>query len=348
VKGVGVRAVENIIGAREEGGSFQDLFAFCERIDTRLVNKGAIEALIKAGALDGLGGSRAQLMAGLEDAISVANARQRDAAAGQMTLFGAFESDAQVKEEVAKLPEVAPWPQPQLLQYEKEVLGMYVTSHPLAEYAEQIHYYSNANSTTLGQVGYSADVTIGGIIARVRYCVTKNGRAAGARMAMFTLEDLHGTAEGVIFPDALAEYEDLVQPDRMVFVRGKVDMRRDEPSIKVFAVYEMERAEEHLTKQVCIELGGEMTEVPGLKRLKELLARHGGKCPVQVELEARGGMRVVLGLDVGVRPGAGFCRELEALVGRGHYQLHGVLDRPGPVAAEPRHEEAAMAMEMVP
>jgi len=342
VKGVGVKAVEEIIRAREAGGRYETLFDLCQRLDLRAVNRAALEALIKAGSLDSLGGTRAQMAAALDEAMALASERQRDAQAGQLTLFAAFESDGAVRQEAARLPEVSPWPQQKLLQHEKEVLGLYVTDHPLAQFAEQIHYYSTAHSHTLREAPAGGEVILGGIITRVRYCVTKIGRSAGARMAMFTLEDLNGTVEGVAFPDVLAQYEDLLQPDRLVFVRGRVDFRREEPSIKATAAYAMEHAEEHLTNLVHLELSEGLLESGPLGRLKKLLGAHPGKCPVYAEVETAEHMRVMMQLAGGVRPNADFCRQLEALVGREHYRLLGAIDKPYARAGAGGEEEAAV------
>ncbi len=176
VKGVGERAVEEIIRAREEIGKFESIYQLCQHIDTRLVNKGALEALVKAGAFDSLGGHRGQTMAALEDAVRIGNELQKDKAQGQMSFFDAFEEDEELKEEAAKLPDVEPWPKPLMLQYERDVLGLYVTSHPLADYAQDIYYYSTAHTNTLTNLRPDSEVIIGGMISRMRYCVTKNGR----------------------------------------------------------------------------------------------------------------------------------------------------------------------------
>ena len=324
VKGVGNRAVEEIIRAREEAGRFDSIFDLCENIDGRIVNKGALEALIKAGAFDSLGGSRAQMMAALDDAVAMGSQMQRDAQRGQMTLFGAFESDQEVRESADRLPEVSPWPQPQLLQYEKEVLGMYVTDHPLAAHAQAIYHYSSANSETLRDVAANTEVIIGGIIARMRNLVTKNGRGAGSRMAMLTLEDLNGTVDAVVFPDTLAQYEDLVQTDRMVFLKGLVDFRREDPSIRVNAVYDMERAAESLTHAVYLALPDDRLDDEHLQSLKTLCKRHPGACPLYMDVPTNENMRVLIQIDGGVSPDTDFCRRLEALAGHDNYKLMGV------------------------
>lgn len=321
VKGVGTKAVEEIIRAREEAGRFESIFDLCRHIDTRAVNKGALEAMIKAGAMDSLHGSRAQLLAALEEAIDYGNRMQADARQGQLSFFEAFESDEELKEEAMKLPDVQPWPQPQLLQYEKEVLGMYVTDHPLSEYAEKIHHYSTANTATLREMGGGKEVIIGGIIQRIRHLVTKNGKGAGQRMAMFTLEDLNGTIEGVIFPATLAQYDELMQKDRMVFLRGVIDTRREDPSIRVDEVYDMTKADEELTHAVNVRLPEEFMTRSHLEQFKALCRGHRGKCPVYIEMVTEKRLRMIMQIEATVRPDNDFCRRLETMVGHEGYRL---------------------------
>jgi DNA polymerase-3 subunit alpha len=249
-----------------------------------------------------------------------------------MSFFETFEQDEEVRQEAIRLPEVPPWPQPLLLQHEKEVLGLYVTSHPLAQFAEAIHFHSTAHTHTLRELPAGTEVIIGGIIARVKFCVTKNGRGAGARMAMFTLEDLNGAVDGVIFPDGLAQYEYLMMKDSMVFLRGTVDFRREDPSIKVLAVYDMNCAEEFLTHAVYIELTHDGA-AEHLAELRRLCETHPGKCPTYVEVTTDQGLRVVIQTELPVRPSAEFCRRLEALVGHGHFRMLRPHDRLSAAAA---------------
>ena len=321
VKGVGAKAVEDIIRARQEVGRFESLYHFCQSIDTRSVNKGALEALIKAGALDTLGGHRAQMLAALEDAIAGAARLQKDKQQGQMSFFDTFAEDETIKADSEKLPDVAPWPESQMLQFEKEALGMYVTSHPLAQFAEHIDRYSTAHSHELSEMAANAEVIIGGIISRIRFMVTKNGRGAGSRMAMITLEDLNGSVDAVIFPDTLAQYDHLVEAERMVFLRGNLDFRREDPSIRTNAVYDMTRAAEELTHAVSIDLAGEPVETKRLQELRHLCQTHPGRCPVYLNLRTSNNMAVVVQTEKNVCPDTEFCRKLEALVGRQHYKL---------------------------
>jgi DNA polymerase-3 subunit alpha len=329
VKGVGTKAVEEIIRAREEVGRFESLHHFCQSIDNRLVNKGALEALIRAGAFDNLGGHRAQMTAAMEDAIAGAQAIQRDKQQGQMSFFDTFAENEGVKAESVKLPDVAPWPEALMLKHEKDALGIYVTSHPLAEFAEHIDRYSTAHTHELAEKAANTEVIVGGIISKVRFIVTKNGRGAGSRMAMITLEDLNGSVEAVIFPDTLAQHEHLIEAEKMVFIRGQLDFRREDPSIRTNAVYDMSRAAEELTHAVSVDLENQVIEARMLEGLRQLCVTHPGRCPVYINLVTPENMAVVVQAEKAVCPDTEFCRKLEALVGRKQYRLLAPHDKLG-------------------
>lgn len=324
IKGLGDRAVEEIIKSRNEHGRFESIYDLCQNIDLRTVNKASIEALIKAGALDDLGGSRAQHLAVLEEAIAVGNRIQKDKLSGQMNLFGAFDdAEELVSENANKLPDVRPIPRPQLLQFEKEVLGMYVTEHPLAEYAETIHDYSTANTMTLCEFSEGAEVLIGGMISQIRPCVVKNGKSAGSKMAMFTLEDLNGKVEGVIFPSDYALHGYLMQQDKMVFLKAQVDKRREQPSLKVNYVYDMARAEEELTNEVMVNLEKDIINHNVLSQLRTICAAHKGSTPMTVSLTTNNNMRVKIQASTGVRPDSEFRRKVCNIFGHENIRLTG-------------------------
>ncbi len=146
-------------------------------------------------------------------------------------------------------------------------------------------------------------------------------------MAMFTLEDLNGTVDGVIFPDGLAQFDHLMQVDGMVFLRGIVDFRREEPSLKVNEVYDMSHAAEELTHAVFVHLDRELTNEKLLRNFQSLCEHHRGKCPVYVEIAARGHMNVVIQIEKTVRPDTDFCRQLDALIGPENRKLLRPHDR---------------------
>ncbi len=194
VKNVGQGAIESIIAAREEGGPFRSLTDFCTRIDLRLCNRKVLEALIKVGALDSMGHA-AQLLLGLDDAIGAAQATQRDRITGQTSLFDMTVADAEVFER--PLPVATEVPMRERLRWEKELLGLYLSEHPMGEVAEQVGRYVNAYSGDLKDESLDGQrIVVGGIVTGVRTVVTKRNDT----MAIVTIEDLQGTIEVVVFP----------------------------------------------------------------------------------------------------------------------------------------------------
>jgi len=174
VKGVGGKAVEQIIEARKKTGRFKSLFHFCENVDLRAVNKQVLESLIKAGAFDRLGGNRHQMTAGLERAMEGGASLQSDKVKGQMNFFGQMAGEIDYAEDHKRLPDVPPWPEPQMLAYEKQVLGFYVTSNPLSHHAEEINDYSTMNTAHLAKSTGEKQVVIGGMVTRIRYNIRRS------------------------------------------------------------------------------------------------------------------------------------------------------------------------------
>ncbi len=322
VKGVGEKAVEQIIDARERIGRFQSLFHFCENVDLRAVNKQVLEALIKAGALDRLGGNRAQMMAGLEKAMQIGSQLQADRQNGQMNFFGQMVAGDDYSQDHKRLPHVAPWPEPQMLAYEKQVLGFYVTSNPLSHYAETINLYSTVNSLQLAEVGQDRQVVIGGMITRIRTHITQRGRNAGSKMAVFVLEDLQGHVEVVLFPDVLNSCSRLLVPDSVVFVRGKVDYRRERPNILAAGLIAIDDIGEKLAGKVRINLDAEQVSKEKVAMIKSICQTHRGRSPVYVAITTDKG-RVYATADRGLSVNADtdFCRKMRQLVGKENFQL---------------------------
>ncbi|MBI9015811.1 MAG: DNA polymerase III subunit alpha [Phycisphaerae bacterium] len=328
VKGVGTKAVENLILVRQEQGAFTSIYDLCQKIDSRAVNRGALEALIKAGAMDSFSGSRPQLIAALDDATKIASKLQKDKAMGQMNLFGAFDEHEEDDKVINKLPDVAPWTESEMLKQEKSVLGLYVTSHPLAQYAPVIYRHSTANTETIKDMSADTEVLIGGILTRVRQCVTKKGKGAGSRMAMITLEDLHGTIDGVAFPSVFALNEDMLHVDAMVFIKGTIDRRREEPSICVNDIYNMTRADEELTNAVNIKLEPQHITDNTLSELNRICQDHRGKTVVYAAVNTSNDeMKAIIKLKSSVRPDADFCRKIENILGKNNVILKGYNEK---------------------
>ncbi|MDD5064021.1 MAG: DNA polymerase III subunit alpha [Phycisphaerae bacterium] len=321
VKGIGEKAVEQIIAARERVGRFQSLFHFCENVDLRAANKQVIEALIKAGACDKLGGSRAQMLAGMEKAMQIGTTLQADKQNGQMNFFGkSGQSDYSKDHE--RLPNATPWPEPQMLAYEKEVLGFYVTSNPLSHHAEIINLYSTLDTSQLAGHTQDKQVVIGGLIDKIRYHITQKGRNAGAKMAVFTLEDLQGQVEVVMFPDVLTKFAEMLLKDAIVFVKGKLDYRREKPNIIAIELIPLERVRENLAAKVKIRLNAEDVTKEKVAAIKTICQHHRGQSPVYVAVRTeKGKVYAAANKGLSVNPDLEFCRKMRQLVGEENFQL---------------------------
>ncbi len=281
VKGVGARAVEGIVSARQEAEHFTDLYHFCEHVDLRAVNRATIEALIKCGAFDALGAHRAAMLAGLDRAIQLGQAAAENRKSGQMNFFAMLGEDA--PDNVApQFPKVEPLSEAKLLAAEKETLGFYITSHPLVHYGRELDSLSLPKGIALGRVDNYRDstaLTVGCMIDSVRTTFTKKGNE---KMAMLTLEDLTGKCEAVVFPKTYQQCGQLLKEGAIVFILGTVDRRRERPNIIVNQIVPIDDALEQLTAQITLRLPTSSKEL--LEGVREVLSRHHGNRPVLLEL----------------------------------------------------------------
>ncbi|MFP5344005.1 MAG: DNA polymerase III subunit alpha [Candidatus Limnocylindria bacterium] len=225
VKNVGQGAIESIIAARAADGPFRSLTDFCTRIDLRLANRKVLEALIKVGALNAFG-HPAQLLLGLDDAIAAAQATQRDRISGQTSLFDLGAAEASVLER--PLPPASEVPVRERLRWEKELLGLYLSEHPMGEVAEQVGRYVNAYSGDLRDEALDGQrVVVGGIVTGLRTVITKRGDS----MAIATLEDLQGSIEVVVFPRLFEQTRATWRDGAILLVAGRVDHKGEEVSL---------------------------------------------------------------------------------------------------------------------
>ena len=225
VKNVGHGAIESIIAARAEGGEFRSLTDFCTRIDLRLTNRKVLEALIKVGALNAFG-HPAQLLLGLDDAIGAAQATQRDRISGQTSLFDIGAADPTALER--PLPPATEVPVRERLRWEKELLGLYLSEHPMGEVAEQVGRFVNAYSGDLNDESLDGQrVVVGGIVTGLRTVITKRQES----MAIVTMEDLQGAIEVVVFPRLYESTRATWRDGAILLVAGRVDHKGEEVSL---------------------------------------------------------------------------------------------------------------------
>jgi DNA polymerase-3 subunit alpha len=331
VRGVGEKAVETIIAERNERGPFKSIYDFTERVDLRSVQRVTMEALIKCGAYSSMG-KRAQLLAVLERAFEMGQQSQQDKRMGQMNMFGGG-GPAASRVLADALPDMDELPDAELLKFEKELLGFYISSHPLTEHQVALEHFSTASTREAMNCSEGTEVTIGGMINRLKKSVTKNGRSAGMTMAMITLEDLEGQIDGVLFAETLADvlkkYPDCIGVEKIVFLRGKVDRRRETPSIVVNEAIPVEEAISRLTTSLGLRLdpGRHSGEIAG--QLDPLLRRYKGNTEVYVQISTNPNQRVILRLDRErfVRPSMELKEELAQLLGADCVQFSGAGTR---------------------
>ena len=279
VKNVGDNAIEAIIVAREEGGPFGSLFDFCQRVNLKVVNRRVIESLIKCGAFDTIGETRAQMMAFwmiISRLGRNASATARTARSACLTMSRTPFSPAYRP----RSPSVPEWEESQLLAYEKEVIGFYITGHPLTRYERQLRLYAIANTQTLGEFQDGDKVSLGGMVFKTRLQTTRKGD----RMAFVTLEDVQGQVDVIVFPEVYKEFGAALETDQPVLVRGVVDWGDDNPKIIADRIVPLAEAAERLSPEVHISLQTLGLNRDTLGQLKSILQGAPGGSPVYLHL----------------------------------------------------------------
>jgi DNA polymerase III subunit alpha len=288
VRGVGEKAMETVIGERAERGEFRSLYDFTERCDLRAVQRSTIEALVKCGAFSSLGAKRSQLLAVLDGAVEMGQQAQNDKRSGQLNMFGQASAKVSVAGPGEVLPDVAEFVSADLLKFEKELLGFYITSHPLTEHQGAIERYTTATTKEAMNLSEGSEVMIGGMIAGVKKKVTKTGRSAGMPWAIITIEDLEGQVEGMVFGDAYAEitkrYPEALANESILFVKGRIDKKRETPSLIVNDVIPIGEAMGRLTTAVAVKLDRTRHEPGVVPQMKPLLQRHKGNIRVYLQM----------------------------------------------------------------
>ncbi|MBI4828947.1 MAG: DNA polymerase III subunit alpha, partial [Nitrospinae bacterium] len=227
IKGMGETAARAIIEARDEGGPFASLADMAGRVKPQTLNRRAMEAMVKCGAFDFTGKSRAGLFGSVEQALGSAQKAQRDREIGQSSLFAALGGAAPEEDAALDLPE---WPEKERLAYEKEALGFYLSGHPLNASAADLRRLATFTTATLANAAHRAEARMGGMIIARKYMNNKKGE----RFARVTLEDLAGSVEALIWPDVLAKNLELVESEEPVFIKGQADVD-DENGAKLIA-----------------------------------------------------------------------------------------------------------------
>jgi DNA polymerase-3 subunit alpha len=315
VKNVGEGAIDSIIKMREKDGKFKSIYDFTGKVDPRLVNRKVIESLIKCGAMDSLKLFRSQLSAMVDKALEAAGESHKDRLNGQLSFFDKFEDQENFKKTFQDIPNIPEWPENQLLAYEKEMIGFYITKHPLARFEKMLNTYSTCNTTQLRNMHDGDEVLIGGIISKIKLTTT---RKTNEKMAIMTLEDLHGTVESLVFPSTFSKCAGLIKQDQMVFVKGRLSLREEEPKIVAAEVVTLDSVRSKYTKAITVNVLTAGLEKNSLETLKKIFSRYPGRIPVYLNFVKPDGKRttVATGRDLLVEPHEGLVRDIEKVLGR--------------------------------
>lgn len=320
IKGCGGGAAEAIAAERKRNGKFKDLFDFCERVDTQACNRATIETLIKAGAMDSFGAKRTQLMAVVDRAIQSGASALADKKSGQASLFGAFDDEEEVKAApVVSLPDMPEWPDKEKLSYEKEVLGFYLASHPLAEYEPKLKALRTHTTDQLGSAKDRSEVLVGGMIGSIKIAHTKNGKpGAPTKYANFDLEDMEGMVRCILWPSGYAEMGEAIVADAVILARATVDKRGDgdEVNLMINEIIPLDAVEGKYTRGIRLQLVPSQQNESIFNSIREIVRGYPGKQELLFSLKMEDGALVHLKSSrYGVDVNAELRRRLEDLLG---------------------------------
>jgi DNA polymerase III subunit alpha len=307
VRNVGTGLVGLIVGEREAGGPFEDFYDFCERVDPIALNKKTIESLIKAGGFDSVGHPRKGLLMVFEQIIERTLARRRERDMGVMSLFGEVEEAGAVFDERIEIPDVE-FDKREKLSFEKEMLGLYVSDHPLMGAEASLRRRCDAGLADLAELGDGAMKTFGGVITGLQRKWTRKGDL----MAVFTLEDLQTAVEVMVFPKTMTEHGQKLADDEVVIVKARVQAREDQHNLIAMSIEPFEPMSGDAFP-LHVKVAPQALSEPLIGELKRLLVEHPGDSPVMLHLGEHKVLRLPPAFTVDVAPG--LLAELRVLLG---------------------------------
>lgn len=317
VRNVGHNVVDAIARCRKEKGKYQDFYDFLSKVDAVACNKKTVESLIKAGAFDSMGHTRKALLAVHAEAIDAYADVKRNEAAGQFDLFGAFGDTDGASAATVAMPTITDdeWDKRDKLAFEREMLGLYVSDHPLAGLEQLLHNSADTTIAALNEEGSVPDgqiVTLAGILTGVQRRITKQGRA----WASATLEDLAGGVEALFFPNTYEVIGQFIAEDAIVVVKGRVDRRDDTPRIMAMDMSLPDISHNPDSKPVTLTMPITRCTPPLVSELKEILSSHPGDSEVHVHLQNGSRTTVMrLGPAVRVAPTPALRADLKMILG---------------------------------
>ncbi|MDN4500945.1 DNA polymerase III subunit alpha [Alteromonadaceae bacterium BrNp21-10] len=318
IKGVGEGPVAAIIEARKKHNGFKDLFDFCAKVDLKKINKRVLEKLVLAGAMDTFGAHRASLMATLPDAMAAATQHKAAEAHGQEDMFGLLTTEPDdIKQTFIDVPL---WPDKTWLDGEKLTLGLYLTGHPINQYITELKQYTQCRLVDL-KPAKGVQITAAGLVLSVRQLVNKKGR----RWAIVTLDDKSARMEAKFTPEMFEQFEEVLQPDKILLISGQVsfDQYNGSNTINARDVIDIVQAREKFAKSLTLELDSGWCQPSHMAKLQALLQQYsGGSCPVLVNYQhPDASASVALGASWYITPEDQLLYELAQLLDKSRVSL---------------------------
>ncbi len=317
VKNVGKTAVTAIQDERVKYGKFKDFYDFILRVDSRVVNKKVLESLIRCGAFDSMGVRRLSLFTHLDSAMDWVGKQRRVVEENQGSLFDMSEGSVSPKPTIQDLGE---WPSHELLSHEKELLGFYVTGHPLHKYRRVLSLQFPLDSARLADQKDGVEIRVAGLISKARHTVTKRN---SEKMAILTMEDLSGSYEVLVFPQTYAKCRDLLLEDKAVTIKGRISVKEDKPKILASEISLLENVQAKDPKAVQVRVVANESMKGSLEKLRDLCLKAPGACPIYLHLILASGERVLMQADetLKIAPTETTLNQMESLFGRDNVRV---------------------------
>jgi DNA polymerase-3 subunit alpha len=309
VKNVGDPAARAIIAAREEGGPFESIWDFTERVDPSCANKRTLESLVKCGAFDSTGATRRGMLECIEQALSWGGRSQADKIAGQGSIFDLGDEAEAAPKHHPEIP-THEFEKNELLRLEKEVLGLYVSEHPLSGVRDQLRRKTDATLAELERRRDGEVVTVGGIVSAIKQLTTKKGEP----MVFVRLDDVVGSTECVVFNSVYASARELLLQDAILIVKARIDHKEGETKLIAIEVARFEAVPER--REVLLKIDALRARAGLVRELAALVKDYPGEAPVRLALQTSDGPKTLqLGNEFRVQPVPDFFAEVKALLG---------------------------------
>jgi len=290
IKNIGEDAARAIVEERNANGPYKDVFDFCTRVDSRVANRRLLESLNRAGVFMSTGWNHRQIENVIDDAVSQGQQAQRDRDAGQFSLFEMEGMASEAAEVLHQKPDLVDWPEFEILQWERDMLGIYVSSHPLSQHERTFRNFCSTGLSALTAEDDGQEKIAGGMITQVKIYTTSKGD----KMAFLSLDTLDGPVEVTVFSDLYAEKSGLLQQDMIVLIASKVSVRRGEPGLIADRVVPVEEAERHFARATHIRVAEADATREKLDRIAEILGSMKGDCDVFLHCPTGDGREYVI------------------------------------------------------